>query len=394
MEPMLPKIQGNLVDLALSVYHHSAQLSGMIHPITRTKVVELLRHINSYYSNRIEGEHTTPADIERAVKRDFSPDESKKRLQLLNLAHIEVQKQIDEQLASDDHPDITSFEFISWIHREFYKNVPQDFRYVKDPITGERFELLPGQLREREVFVGNHLAPEAASLDDFLRRFNQFYGSNQLQGHTKLIAAVASHHRLTWIHPFLDGNGRVARLFTYAFMRKTGLDSVGLWTLSRGLARTSGTYKQLLAIADETRQGDYDGQGNLTEKGLTEFSEYLLHTALDQIEFMKSLLNLDAFYQRIGGYVNMRSQNMLPNEKPLRLEAKYILTEVMMRGQVSRGEISRITGLGDRTARELTSQLLEEELVTSENHKKPLSFNIPSKVIGYYFPSLYPEGAI
>jgi Fic family protein len=393
MEPLFPKTEGDLSDLALKVFSESAKLSEMIHPLTRDKIVALLRHINSYYSNRIEGEHTTPADIERAVRQEFSSNEKNKRLQLLSLAHIQVQKKIDKRLDKEDL-EVVSTEFIRWIHKEFYENVPEEFRIIKNPTNDEELRLIPGELRQREVYVGDHLAPSAESLHDFMRRFEDVYRIKNLYGHKKLVAAVASHHRLAWIHPFLDGNGRVGRLFTYAFMRKTSLDSVGLWTLSRGLARSASEYKRMLALADGTRQGNYDGRGNLTEKGLVKFCEYIFNTALDQIKFMKSLLNLDELYNRISGYVQLRSQNMLPGENPLRIEAKYILTEVMMRGQVKRGEVARITGLGDRTARELTSQLLDEELLASSNHKKPLQFNIPPKVVGYYFPSLYPEGTI
>lgn len=394
MEPMFPNIDGSLADLALKTFSESAKLSEMTHPLTRGKIIELLRHINSYYSNRIEWEHTTPAEIERAVRKKFSSDERKKRLQLLSLAHILVQKKIDKRLNTEKDLDVASVDFICWIHRNFYENIPDSFRKIKDPYTNETLQLIPGELRDREVYVGDHLAPASHSLTDFMRRFEDVYSIKQVYGEKKLIAAVASHHRLAWIHPFLDGNGRVARLFTYAYMRKTGLDSVGLWTLSRGLARSATEYKQTLALADRSRQGDYDGRGNLTEKGLVKFCEYIFNTALDQIDFMKTMLDLDNLYQRITGYVQLRSQNMLQNERILRSEARYILTEVMMRGEVPRGEVARITGLGKRTARDLTSQLLDEELVLSKNHKSPLVFNIPSKVVGYYFPSLYPEGTI
>jgi hypothetical protein len=66
----------------------------------------------------------------------------------------------------------------------------------------------------------------------------------------------------------------------------------------------------------------------------------------------------------------------------------------MMRGEIARGEVPRLIGLGERTATDLISQLLEEELVTSDSHRSPLRFHVPAKVVGYYFPDLYPEGSI
>ena len=78
MEPLFPRESKSLVELAMKVYADASELAGMVHPVTRKEIARLLRHINSYYSNRIEGEHTTPADIEKAVKKEYSADEAKK----------------------------------------------------------------------------------------------------------------------------------------------------------------------------------------------------------------------------------------------------------------------------------------------------------------------------
>lgn len=394
MEPMFPGESSGLVDLAMEVFRKSASLDDLLHPIVRKEVTRLLRHINSYYSNRIEGEHTTPADIERAVKKEYSRDEKKKRLQLLSVAHIEVQDLIDKWLVDSPELKICSKDFICSIHREFYERVPDIFLKIHDPVTGDTIRMVPGEIRDREVEIGNHLTPKADTLELFFERFENTYAPDKLIGHKKLIAAPASHHRITWIHPFLDGNGRVSRLFSYAYMKKVKLESLGLWTISRGLARRSEDYRQFLAVADASRKGDFDGRGNLSEQGLSRFCEFFFKIADDQISFMKELLQLEKLRDRIVGYVNMRSEKMIPDEKPLRPEAKYVLAEIMMRGKIARGEVKRISGLAERTARDLTSQLESEELIKSDTHRSPLRFHIPSKVVGYYFPSLYPEGSI
>ena len=394
MEPLFPKESKALAELSMKVYADAAELGGMVHPITRKEIARLLRHINSYYSNRIEGEHTTPADIEKAVKKEYSTDEKKKRLQLLSVAHIEVQKLIDERFGLGEDVPVCSKEFLCRIHKEFYERVPDSFLKIYHPGRDEYITMVPGELRKENVTVGNHIPPKWESLPEFLKRFEEIYASETVYGHKKLISAAASHHRITWIHPFQDGNGRVSRLFTYAYMRKAGIDSHGLWTLSRGFARNADEYKNMLAVADSSRKGDYDGRGNLSEKALTDFSKFFFEIADDQIAFMKKLLSLDDLYTRIVSYVNRRADNTLPDEKPLRPEAKHVLTEVMMRGEIPRGEVSRLIGMGERTATDLIGQLLEEELVTSTSHRSPLRFHIPAKVVGYYFPDLYPAGSI
>jgi Fic family protein len=313
---------------------------------------------------------------------------------LLSLAHIEVQTLIDEWLEDTSNIDVCSSDFLCSIHREFYERVPENFLNIHDPETEKTIRMVPGELRKKLVTIGDHIPPPADTLDLFLKRFEEAYNPEKLLGHKKLMAVAASHHRLAWIHPFLDGNGRVTRLFSYAYMKKVKLESLGLWTISRGLARRSDDYLKKLAVADSSRRGDYDGRGNLSEKGLHDFCEFYFDVAADQISFMKELLQLGNFRDRIMGYVNLRSQNLIPGEETLRAEAKYALANIMVHGEVPRGEMKRITGLGERTARDLTSQLESEELVVSDSHRSPLRFNIPGKVVGYYFPALYPEGSI
>lgn len=394
MEPMFPKRSGDLVDLAMEVHREAAALRNSLHKMTRKRIADLLRHINSYYSNLIEGHHTHPSDIERAVRKDYDSDSEKRALQELSTAHIEVQKEIEHRLSEEQGLEICSRDFICWIHKRFYERVPEEFRRIKEPGSDKMLLMEPGRLRDRLVEVGRHTPPLPKALDDFLKRFSNSYHPDNLHGAKKLIAVAASHHRLAWIHPFLDGNGRTARLFSHAYMKKTQIESHGLWTISRGLSRRKEDYQQFLAIADSPRKGDYDGRGNLSDHGLQRFCEFFLDTCLDQIAFMGELLDLDNLQQRIKGYIDLRSQSMIAGEPALRQEAKYILTEVMLRGEVSRGEAKRVTGLGDRTARKVVSQLEEEELITSESHRSPLRFNIPAKVVGYYFPNLYPEGTI
>lgn len=71
MEPIFPKRDGQLVDLAMDVHREAAALGGAHHKITRQCIADLLSYINSYYSNLIEGHHIHPSEIERAVGKDL-----------------------------------------------------------------------------------------------------------------------------------------------------------------------------------------------------------------------------------------------------------------------------------------------------------------------------------
>jgi Fic family protein len=170
--------------------------------------------MNSYYSNLIEGHHTHPSDIEKALRKDYSKDPAKRALQLESRAHIEVQELIEERLSKED-VSVCSVSFLCWIHKEFYGRLPDEFRMVKTR-TGKKDGVEPGKIRTCEVEVGGHAAPAVRILKGLLERFEGTYAPAGLDPLDRMIAAGASHHRLAWIHPFLDGNGRVMRLFTHA----------------------------------------------------------------------------------------------------------------------------------------------------------------------------------
>jgi Fic family protein len=387
MEPMFPSVQdASLSDLAVEIIRQSAALSATLHPTSREAIVKLVRSMNSYYSNLIEGHNTHPVDIERALVKDYSHDPAKRALQMESAAHVEVQELIDMRLAEKVDSDICAPDFLCWIHREFYERLADEFRNIKTS-EGEIKVVRPGELREDEVTVGIHLAPEFHSLPSFLSRFHAAYGGPHLSATEKVVAAAASHHRLAWIHPFLDGNGRVTRFFSHAYLVKARIDGHGMWTVSRGLARNRDDYLAALAGADSHRQGDMDGRGNLSNKGLVVFCTFFLKMALDQIKFMSTLLDVDGLQKRIIGYVDR--QTVLGELQP---ESGYLLREVLLRGEVPRGEAARITGKAERTARRILKDLLEKRLLSAETEKGPVRLSFPTRAVGYYFPRLYPEG--
>ena len=141
--------------------------------------------------------------------------------------------------------------------------MPAELCWVSNDETGAKEKIIPGELRQRLVKVGVHIPLAAKHLPAFLQRFNAFYDLDKKHGIEGLMLAGAAHHRLAWIHPFIDGNGRVARLFTDAYLVASGVNGYGLWNVSRGLARDVGQYRSLLAAADSPRLGDVDGRGNL-----------------------------------------------------------------------------------------------------------------------------------
>ncbi len=386
MEPMLPAWQGTVLeDLALELLGESKSLAASLAPATRAALARLVRSMNSYYSNLIEGHKTHPLDVERSLTEAGSSSAEARDLRMLAQAHIAVETKLEAELRSDPDRAITSPDFICDIHRRFYLRLPESFRSVRSPL-GMQLPVIPGELRSMDVQVGLHHPPPPSSLPRLMDRFHSVYDLKDHRGMERLIVALASHHRLTWIHPFLDGNGRVTRLFTQCMLNRAGLDSCGLWAISRGLARRRDDYTAHLANADATRLNDYDGRGNLSAKGLMEFTKLMLEISLDQVKYMRGLFAVDEVVGRMGGYVDL----MVARGK-LRKEARPVLEAVYLRGELPRGEANRLTELEERVARNVTSQLVKEGLLVSENHRAPFKINFPASAAPFLFPNLYPS---
>jgi Fic family protein len=388
MEPLVPTDRNSiLLPRAIQLIKAAAELSQYYAPETRRAIAELVRSMNGYYSNLIEGHRTRPIDIEAALAQSFSSDPNRRENQMLHLAHLETQRQLEQRLRDEPAVSLFSPEFICWIHRKFYSCLPDSLRQVLDK-DDKTYPVNPGEIRKYDVHVGRHLAPSPKSLDKFLTRFGDFYGDYcEVAAPQSVIAAMAAHHRLTWIHPFGDGNGRVARLMTHAWLTKIDLGADGLWTLSRGLARTREQYRERLAAADEKRLNDYDGRGYLSEQRLLEFCAYMIGQALDQISFMQSLLDLRRLENRLLSYCAIAEQ-----AKELPKRSGILLRDVLLRGTVTRGEVTRILNVSARTAQSVVGTLVAKGLLKSASPKGPVTIAFPGFICASLFPDLYPAG--
>ena len=386
MEPMVPEEASRLLDDdILPLIAEANRLAGRIHPILRDSIGDLVRSMNCYYSNLIEGHDTHPRDIDRALANDFSSEPEKRDLQKEAVAHIHVQKLIDTGRDPDVWP--ASAAYASWLHEEFCARLPSEMLFVIDGKTGEKLEIVPGAWRGRDVQVGRHVPPPHENLARFMARFDTAYGSPPLSRTRQIQTVGAAHHRFLWIHPFLDGNGRVARLMSHALFKRLDIGT-SLWSVARGLARDENRYKALLAQADGPREGDRDGRGNLTQRGLVEFCKFFLERSVDQIRFMSSLLEPAALLTRMEIHIEeeVRAKRLLRGSFAL-------LREAVMSGEVERSKIPALTGYEERGARNVTAGLVDRGMLTAPTHRAPLRLAFPADVAERWFPNLYPANA-
>jgi len=384
MEPLLvgeaSRHRPRLTDMAVELAQKAAGFRRSLPESLLASLANLVRAMNCYYSNLIEGHYTHPIDIERALKNDYSKDARKRDLQLEAKAHIAVQEWIDR---GGLEGRATTEEGIRETHRRFGELLPEDLLWMEDPETKERVRVVPGELRARDVVVGTHIAVSAGAVPRFLARFADVYAA--LNKTDSILAAATAHHRLLWIHPFLDGNGRVARLMSHAMLLES-LGTGGAWSVARGLARNVEAYKRHLVACDQPRRNDLDGRGQLSEEALAAFTEFFLGICIDQVNFMEGLVQPDRLRTRIRLWAE--EEKALGHLPP---KSANILEAVLYRGELGRGDAASVVNTGDRQARRIVSALLEHGVLVSDSPRAPLRLAFPAALASRWMPGLFPE---
>ena len=384
MEPLLigesSRHRTGLTDLTVELAARAAGFRRSLPEGVRTALADLVRAMNCYYSNLIEGHDTHPVDIERALSNDYSTDARKRDLQLEARAHITVQRWID---AGGLAGRAVTVEGIREVHRRFGELLPEDLLWVEDPNTGEGLKVVPGELRRRDVRVGQHVAVSPGAIPRFLAYFERTY--SRLGKTDAILAAAAAHHRLLWIHPFLDGNGRVARLMSHTMLLET-LATGGIWSVARGLARNIADYKGHLARCDLPRRNDLDGRGTLSEEALVDFTRFFLEVCIDQVNFMEELVQPDRLRMRILMWAEEETRlGKLP------ARAGNILEAVLYRGEIPRGDVADLLGITARHARRIVASLVDYGVLTSEGPRAPLRLTFPAALAPRWMPGLFPQ---
>ena len=392
-EPLLPSeaLMAPLLEQASDLTRKATALGTASGNAAQHELRKLLRSMNSYYTNRIEGEHTRPSDIERALQQDFSAQADLARKQRLAVAHIRTEAvceaELDHRRTQGEATDAAARwlytpEALTWLHAQLFDGLP-----ASDLTLADGSQMVPGQFRQRAVAVGRHEAPTAASLPLFLARWAEVYGRAR-RGEASIVALAAAHHRLAWTHPFLDGNGRVTRLHTHLVLHALGMTN-GLWSPLRGFARTEARYKALLQAADEHRRGDLDGRGNLTQAGLVDWIHYTLDVCIDQVQFMAQQLQVGSMRDRIQAALAFEAATI---QSGVREEALLPLHYLFAtQAELGRADFKTMTGLGDRLATQLLTSLLRRGFLATDSAYGKVRFAIPRHALRFYFPALWPE---
>ena len=149
-----------------------------------------------------------------------------------------------------------------------------------------------------------------------------------------------------------------------------------------------GSYYRTLQEADQSRRGDLEGRGNLSDQSLADFCLFFLNQLLDQINFVLDLTDPDTLIARIKAYLHIVRTDLDPK---MRQHLARLLETLCYKSELGRGEAEGILGLKSTATRTVIRTALGEGLIQSPSEKGPLHIAFPSKVVETYFPKLFTD---
>jgi Fic family protein len=277
---------------------------------------------------------------------------------------------------------IWSAQMVRDIHQDLFARLP-----AADLVLSTGQAMVPGALRKRVAGVAMHAAPAPAEAGALLARWGAVYGGVR-RGELQLVAVAASHHRLAWIHPFPDGNGRVARLHTHLALGALGLTQ-GLWSPLRGFARGDQAYRAQLAAADAPYAHEADGSAQRSGQALAAWVAYVLALCQDEVALMSGLLDLSAMKDRIAACLAYEENVVRQGVRSASMRALHylLLTSLAM----ERSDFKALLGLGERLATAQVTALLKSGLLATDSPHGKLRFGVPQHALRFYFPGLWPD---
>jgi Fic family protein len=384
-EPLLPDLSDRaLLDKARKIALAAQRLQNSVFDGTRQAMRTVVRHMNAYYSNQIENSEAHPSDALRALRGRFSENSQIAHRQRISVGHIHAALELEHlyDTGLDEYTGIATDSLVA-AHSYFYSELSP-----ADRTTPDGRLVQPGRFRLEEVLVGNHLPPTAASIPAFLRRMDEVYAAASKNPETLLLTIAAAHHRASWVHPFSDGNGRACRLQTEAALLPI---SGGLWSVSRGFARKSKSYFDHLAAADSSRQGDLDGRGNLSMKGLHQWCEFFLDVIRGEVICSDALLTHHNLVKRVSSIVTSSIRRTPLHEYAA--QARHSTSETLWLGPISRRRFLENLKIPPRHGELVTQWLLDEGFLELCGPFEEVCCGFALDKLDNLLPGLFPEAS-
>jgi len=329
-----------------------------IQPNYRQQLLIVSLNKGALATTAIEGNTLTEEELDQILNgRDLAPSKKYQQTEVKNI--IDAFNTILNELVEMKTPEIVTPGLIMRFNEMVGKNI------------GDNFNGSPGQLRRRNVTVGAYRPPSFEMVEDMVQKLcdwliKQFHYGHEQTFNEAVIEAIVSHVYIAWIHPFLDGNGRTARLLEFYLLMRAGVPNIASHILSNHYNNTRNEYYRQLQRASET--GD-----------LSSFIEYALEGFSEGLEYIIKIIHKDQTESTWKNYVHdeiEKIQDDGKNEKILRrikqlayyipADRFYGLNEIkFLNNRIAKEYVN----LNDITLRRDLEYLVEKGLLLMEKNK-------------------------
>lgn len=308
-----PTFDSPLVDVVTELEHlRRLQLGGTTPPEVFFQLKQIFHLLESLGSARIEGNHTTLADlVENTVQGN--PGDGDQMKEITNIE--EAMKYVDDAMTPGAPLTET---FIRELHSIAVNGLQRE---------GDK---TPGAYRERPVKIAMsaHLPPEAMAVSQYMRELTDFVNQHVAPKYD-LIKVALTHHRFGWIHPFSNGNGRVVRLLTYALLIKYGFNVKDGRVLNPTavFCNDRERYYQMLSAADT-------GQ----TEGIDAWCTYVLEGILTELRKVDRLTQYDYLERQIL----IPALSVSRQRQLITIDEYHILLEVVRLKSAKSGDLRKV----------------------------------------------------
>jgi len=354
------------INLLGQCYAYIDSMSNMpIRPDYHRQLLAVSLNKGALATTAIEGNTLTEEELSQILSgKDLAPSKRYLQTEVENI--ITAFNTILKELVEEKAPAIISPELIKRFNEMVGRNI------------GETFGGNPGQLRRRNVTVGAYRPPSFEEVEGMVQKLcdwllKEFHYGREQTFDDAVIEAIVTHVYTAWIHPFLDGNGRTARLLEFYLLMRSGVPSIASHVLSNHYNNTRTEYYRQLQNASET--GD-----------LSAFIEYALEGFCDGLENIIKIIHKDLTELTWKDYVHVKIEKMQDEGKNpktlrrIRQLAYYIPADSFYSNEEIKYLNKKITEeyikLNAITLRRDLDLLVEEGLLVKEKNKYSANYGL------------------
>jgi len=324
-----PKLLENIKQIGIIV----ADLNKRHFPkLTLVKLEKTAREISAYSSTSIEGNPLALTDVKRIIQNQ--PE---------NLRDTEK-----EVLNYNE-----ALEFLNCgIQNESIELNLDLMLKVQKRVTDELIDIYnAGKLREQPVFVNDprtrktvYLPPDHQDVRNLMVGLLNFTSANKNHLDPLIVAGIF-HKQFVIIHPFIDGNGRTARLATKVLLANMGLNTFNLFSFENYYNQNVTKYFENVGV----RGNYYDLKGDID---FTTWLEYFTDGIIDELLRVEKLLQ----------------KEIISPETILEDYHRKILNFIKKNGFITNRDYAKLTDRAKPTRNQDFNKLIDLKLI--ERHGK------------------------